>query len=58
VTLRGSFTRSGRTGSNKFRFTGRLAGRKLKPGKYTLVATPRAGGRTGRSVSKSFRIIK
>jgi hypothetical protein len=58
VTLGGSFTRSARAGSNKFRFTGRLGGRKLKPGKYTLVATPSANGRTGRSVSKAFRIIK
>ena len=58
VTLRGSFTRSGRTGGNRFRFTGRLAGRRLRAGRYTLVATPSASGRAGRSVSRGFRIIR
>jgi PKD repeat protein len=57
VTLPGSFTLSGRVGSNSFGFTGRLAGRKLKLGRYTLVATPRAGGTTGRSATLGFRII-
>jgi hypothetical protein len=58
VTLRGSFTLTGRTGANSFRFTGRLAGKKLSPGRYTLLATPTANGKTGRAVSTSFRIIK
>jgi hypothetical protein len=58
VTLTGSFTRGGKAGANSFRFTGRLAGHRLKPGKYQLVATPSAGGRTGRAASASFRIIK
>jgi sugar lactone lactonase YvrE len=58
VTLRGSFTRSGAAGKNKFRFTGRLNGRKLTPGSYRLVATPSAGGRAGRSASVAFRIIR
>jgi Ca2+-binding RTX toxin-like protein len=57
VALAGSFTRTGTAGANSFRFTGRLAGHKLKPGKYQLVATPSAGGRTGRAASASFRII-
>lgn len=35
-TLSGSFVHKGQTGSNKFRFTGRLAGRKLTPGNYRL----------------------
>jgi hypothetical protein len=58
VTLRGSFTLAGRSGANSFRFTGRLARRALKPGKYKLVATPSAGGQTGRSVNAAFRIVK
>jgi hypothetical protein len=57
VTLPGSFTRAGSAGANSFRFTGRLKGRKLKPGMYQLVATPRTGAKTGRAVSASFRII-
>jgi streptogramin lyase len=58
VAIRGFFTRPGSTGANKFRFTGRMAGRRLKPGKYQLVATPSAGGKAGRAASAAFRIIK
>jgi hypothetical protein len=58
VTLRGSITLTGHAGPNSFRFTGRLAGRKLKPGKYRLVGTPSAGGRAGRPAGAAFRIIK
>jgi hypothetical protein len=57
VTLRGSFTLTGKAGANTFRFTGRLAGTKLKPGKYTLIATPSANGKTGQPVATAFRII-
>ena len=39
VRVTGSFTHSGGTGANRFRFTGRVAGRKLVPGSYRLVAT-------------------
>jgi hypothetical protein len=58
VTLLGSFTRSGSAGANAFKFTGRLLGHKLKPGPYRLVATPTAGGKTGRAASAAFRIVK
>jgi dipeptidyl aminopeptidase/acylaminoacyl peptidase len=54
--LRGSFSFSARRGKNGFRFTGRLRGHKLRPGRYALVATPRASGKTGRPVSKAFRV--
>jgi Domain of unknown function (DUF1929)/PKD domain len=57
VTLRGSFTETGSGGANRFQFTGRLHGQKLKPGTYTLVATPMARGRAGRAVAVAFRII-
>jgi hypothetical protein len=57
VTLPGSFTLTGRAGANSFRFTGRLAGKKLKPGNYTLVGTPTANGKTGQAVTTAFRII-
>jgi hypothetical protein len=57
VTLNGSFTQAGRAGANSFHFTGRLNAHKLKPGNYTLVATPVAGAKAGRSVSTSFQII-
>jgi hypothetical protein len=58
VTLRGSFTRAGKLGSNSFRFTGRIGGRRLRPGAYQLVATPAANGETGLPVDARFRIIK
>jgi hypothetical protein len=58
VALRGSFTRAGSAAANRFRFTGRLAGRTLKAGRYQLVATPSAGGETGPAATASFRVLK
>ena len=41
----------------RFRFTGRVAGRKLKPGPYRLLGVPRsATGATGRTVFAAFSI--
>jgi hypothetical protein len=56
----GSFTHKDRAGilTNKVHFTGRVRGRKLRPGRYLLALTPRANGTTGRTVQLSFRIIK
>jgi hypothetical protein len=56
VTLHGSFARSGLAGLNSFRFTGRLGGKTLKPGTYTLVATPMANGKAGHAATATFRI--
>jgi hypothetical protein len=58
VTLKGSFSRTGVAGKNSFHFTGRLNGRKLKPGRYRLVATPTAGGKRGKPTSRGFRIVR
>ena len=58
VTLKGSFTRTGIVGANKFHFTGRLGGKGLAPGTYTLVATPTAGGKTGQGASTGFKIVR
>jgi len=52
VLVRGSFTRAGRAGTNRFHFTGRMGGRKLALGGYRLVATP-TGGQAKRA---AFRI--
>ena len=57
VTLNGSFTRAGLTGTNKFGFTGRLNGTRLPPGEYRLIATPTANATTGRAATANFRII-
>ncbi len=56
TSLPGSFTRPARAGANSFRFTGRMAGRALKPGAYTLVATAQSGDASGKPATARFRI--
>jgi hypothetical protein len=56
VRVRGAFNVGGTAGSNSFRFTGRVAGRRLAKGRYRLIATPSAGGKTEASVRARFRI--
>ena len=58
IPVKGAFSRSARAGVNSFYLTGRLGARTLSPGLYRLSATPKAGGRTGRRVSRSFRIVR
>lgn len=48
--LKGSFTRRGKTGENRFTYHGRIDGRALKPGRYKLTAL------AGHLVSAGFRI--
>jgi CSLREA domain-containing protein len=58
VTL-GSFSRASAAGANRFHFTGRVKGRKLKPGAYLLVGTAKdAAGNRSTAVSKAFRVIR
>jgi hypothetical protein len=57
--LRGGFAHSGAADQNAFRFTGRLRGRRLAPGRYTLVARlPRPA--TGRAAvaTRAFRVVR
>ena len=56
LRLKGSFTHQGKAGTNSFTFTGRLRKRKLKPGRYNLVAKP-AGANTKAKRGK-FRIVR
>jgi hypothetical protein len=56
--LRGSFFRTGRAGANRFRFMGRIGGRRLTPGRYRLLATPLVNGGAGRSRAARFRIVR
>jgi len=58
VTLAGGFNQTAKRGANAFRFTGRLGGQRLKRGAYTLVATPRLGNKSGRPVTRRFRITR
>jgi hypothetical protein len=56
--LPGSFVVRGSVGVNHVRFTGRLAGVKLKVGKYSLVATPSTSRGAGQTASASFEIVR
>ncbi len=57
--VKGSFSRSGKAGTNSFHFTGRLRGKKLSPGRYRLVmvATDAAGNKSKPKRAK-FRIVR
>ena len=57
--LRGSFRLTGRAGVNRFVFTGRLAGRTLRPGRYRLVGRARdLAGNVSRPSLDRFRIVR
>jgi DNA-binding beta-propeller fold protein YncE len=56
VTL-GSFTHLDRAGWNDLRFTGRLDGHALAPGRYRLQAVPTSAGRSGKPAAASFRVL-
>lgn len=58
VSVAGSFVRGRPAGADRFTFTGRLAGRALRPGSYRLVAIPTAGGRTGVAARARLRIVR
>jgi streptogramin lyase len=53
----GSFTHQDAAGKVTVHFTGRVGGRKLKPGSYVLALTPKASGETGRTVELPFRVV-
>ena len=54
----GKFTVAAHAGANRFRFTGRLRGHRLPPGKYRLVETARdAAGNASRPSARPFRIV-
>jgi hypothetical protein len=59
VTLRGRFTHAGNVRRNHVKFTGRLRGRKLRPGRYRLVmvAVDAAANESPRKRLK-FRIVR
>jgi DNA-binding beta-propeller fold protein YncE len=53
--VRGAFTHQGSSGLNSFRFSGRLRGRRLQPGRYRLVATIPGAAAPKRT---RFRIVR
>ena len=57
--VKGSFTHAGGAGANSLRFSGRLARKPLRPGRYRLVGTARdAAGNVSKTVRTSFRIVR
>jgi hypothetical protein len=58
VRVQGGFVHRDVEGMNRFRFSGRVSRRALRPGRYRLNATPTATGRTGPTTSTGFRIIR
>ncbi|WP_249011801.1 DUF3324 domain-containing protein [Conexibacter sp. DBS9H8] len=53
----GSFTHQDYAGINRFRFSGRVNGHPLKPGRYTLQVTAALFGRQSREISAQFTIL-
>lgn len=53
----GSFTHADRAGVNKIHFSGRLKGRKLKPGRYSLAVVARSGTAASNELTTKFTIL-
>jgi hypothetical protein len=59
VRVRGGFSHAGSAGANSFRFSGRVRGRALRPGRYRLVARPvDLAGNRGKLSRRGFRILR
>jgi hypothetical protein len=58
VARKGSFGVDSLAGPNRFRFTGRLRSRKLRPGRHRLVARPQNGAGRGAVAHAAFRIVR
>ena len=58
AAMKGSFTHAGKAGKNKFRFTGRVNGKKLGRGSYRLLGVPRdPAGNVGKTVKARFEVV-
>jgi hypothetical protein len=59
VRLRGGFTHVGAAGANSFRFSGRVRGRALRPGRHRLAASPvDLAGNRGKLARRGFRVLR
>ena len=57
--VKGSFSHAGEAGLNRFRFTGRLRGKKLPPGRYRLVVVVAdAAGQKSTPARAKFRVVR
>jgi hypothetical protein len=57
VQLHGTVHLKGAAGANALPFSGRILGKKLRPGSYLLVLTPNLGTQTGKPQSAPFTIV-
>jgi hypothetical protein len=59
VETLGAFARAARTGVNRFTFTGRVKGKALRSGKYTLSAKAKAtDGKSSKTLTARFTIVR
>ena len=58
LVARGAFIHQDAGGAVRVRFRGRVGRRRLAPGRYRLSLTPRADGRTGRTVVLAFTVLR
>jgi streptogramin lyase len=58
VVLKGRFQHVGKAGANKFHFSGRVGGKKLRPGSYRLVAVATAGATKSKLKRANFKIVR
>jgi virginiamycin B lyase len=58
VLAKGSFKRAGAGGKNKFKFSGRIGGKRLKPGSYRLIAVATAGSTKSKLKRANFKIVR
>lgn len=57
LVLVGAFAHRDRVGANHFRFSGRVNGRALEPGRYVFEVTAELAGQTSRQLSARFQIL-
>ena len=53
----GSFTRAGKPGEDRLHFSGRISGKVLAPGRYTLLAVASNDAGVGRPLTADFEIV-
>jgi streptogramin lyase len=58
VLAKGSFKHAGTGGKNKFKFSGRIGGKRLKPGTYRLIAVATAGATKSKLKRANFKIVR
>ncbi len=59
VRVKGAFTHAGTQGANRFRFSGYLRGKRLRPGVYRMLGVPTdAAGNRGRRFGGSFVVAR